>query len=130
MKKSKEPFIQNKTTLQIILICQNLSIQALVLLAPILVQRLLDAAVAKDMPSVNRYAVYSILLGMLHIGVQSLYSYHLEMGDVEMIQGRRALLVRKLAHMNYGSFADHSAGYFLQRFLKDCDMARYLYYER
>ena len=52
----------------------------------------------KDMPSVTRYAVYSILLGMLHIGVQSLYSYHLEMGDVEMIQGRRALLVRKLAH--------------------------------
>lgn len=84
----------------------------------------------KDMPSVTRYAVYSILLGMLHIGVQSLYSYHLEMGEVEMIQGRRALLVRKLAHMNYGSFADHSAGYFLQRFLKDCDMARYLYYER
>lgn len=126
MKKSKEPFIQNKTTLQIILICLNLSIQELVLLAPILVQRLL----VKDMPSVNRYAVYSILLGMLRIGVQSLYSYHLEMGDVEMIQGRRALLVRKLAHMNYGSFADHSAGYFLQRFLKDCDMARYLYYER
>lgn len=126
MKKSKEPFIQNKTTLQIILICLNLSIQALVLPAPILVQRLL----VKDMPSVNRYAVYSILLGMLRIGIQSLYSYHLEMGDVEMIQGRRALLVRKLAHMNYGSFADHSAGYFLQRFLKDCDMARYLYYER
>ncbi|MDD7543148.1 MAG: hypothetical protein PUK05_02900 [Peptoniphilaceae bacterium] len=89
-----------------------------------------DAAVAKDMSSVNRYAVDSISSGMLHIGVRSLYSCHLEMGEAERIQGRRALFVRKPARMNYGSFVDHSAGYFLQRFLKDCDMARYLYYER
>lgn len=129
MNSFKKNSMDKKSKL-VILILLNMLSKILVIFTPYCLERMIDSAVSKSVSTFNYYGVLMSIFAVTNILLQAFYSFQLDMAQEETTLSIKERIILSIRDQPFDKHKNHNISYYYQRFTKDIEECRFLFYEK